>query len=170
MTSIKKGHNFERKIVEKFRKGFNLQKSDCFRTPMSGGHQYLAKSDIIFHPEELWKKIGLFIKCKYRRSWKEWNLETLLINIMKTNKEFGKSWKPFRWLNQAKKNCGDSGLVPILVAGRPKIEPLIILNIKDLKDMDEWLLGYWNKAIKFVDYYVFLIDDFISFWKEVRNL
>jgi len=163
-----KGKRFERQIVESIRKEFGLTKFQCYRTPVSGGHPYTAKSDVIFYPEELWKEIGLFIECKFRSS-KECDLNPLIEAILLRDDK--RKWKPFKWLEEAKKKCPDH-LVPVVVIKGVRREPLAVFDVRDVlkqSDKRKQILDNMWEHIVFGNYEVWLFKKFLEAWKETLN-
>lgn len=93
-----KGSIFERKVagmvVATF-KDYGITSKDCYRTPLSGGHQYASKTDpgdLVISPK-LRKLFNFHVECK---SYASIRLDSFLYPV----KAWKKSWKCSKWLAQ----------------------------------------------------------------------
>ena len=71
INSRAKGATFENKLCGMIREVFDATAKDCYRTPLSGGHQAYCRTapgDILISPE-LGDRFPFGIEAKYRRNW-----------------------------------------------------------------------------------------------------
>jgi len=104
-----KGNAFERKVAQTICKTLGREKSECYRTPSSGGHRYAKKSDPgdLVMSADLRRILPFHIECKHYRKVELWHL------LPRTRK---RSWVFFRWIQQAiDATPSGSGLSPMVV-------------------------------------------------------
>ena len=107
INSRAKGANYERKVVNIFKEELGLMKSDCFRTPMSGGHMAVSQflpGDVQFRPD-LAEALKISIECKYHNTAK-------LEHLFRVNAD--DYWS--KWLEQAERDAAKARFDPVLVA------------------------------------------------------
>lgn len=171
MGSQQKGKIFELKIVKTFRKWWNLSEKECYRTPVSGGHPYAVRSDITFYPEKIWREVKLFIECKYRSRTRDWSMEDLLYAILIKDYNFSNKWLPFQWLEKIRDKA-PLWCLPVVIIGKPRRQPLAIINIKDAKRMSDtggFLTCALNLPVRFCEYQVWELEEFIKSWSYVSK-
>jgi hypothetical protein len=106
-----KGNSFERTVAGLIIEAFTdlgIEKKDCYRTPLSGGHRFASKQDPgdLLCSKRLSKLFPYAVECKcYKRiNWIE------LLSPLAANKgQFGP------WWTQACKAAGTTGKLPLLV-------------------------------------------------------
>ena len=105
-----KGSGFERHvaglIIDAF-KEYGIQKEDCYRTPLSGGHRFAAKSDpgdLLMTPK-LQALFPFVVECKFYKklNWVD------LMNPVGLKSQFG------TWWAQATKAAHELSKPPLLV-------------------------------------------------------
>lgn len=108
-----KGNAFERQVAKLICEAFSLDKTHCFRTPLSGGHRFAKQSDpgdLVMSPE-LRAKFCFSVECKsYRR------LDWAGLLSKKKNSQFAKWWR------QTKAAC-NNGARPLLIFKENRSEP-----------------------------------------------
>jgi hypothetical protein len=61
-----KGSSFERKVAGDVVTHFKVDKKSCYRTPLSGGHPYAGKGDLVVAPA-LFPKFPFCTECKHQK-------------------------------------------------------------------------------------------------------
>ena len=125
MSARSKGSGFERQIAKavvavyaaEFPKK-NFDKTDCWRTPLSGGHHAISKhdpGDLQYSPR-LKKLFPWSVECKsYRRL--HWH------RLMTKKKNKG-HWN--KWWSQCVKAAGKLGMSPLLIVKENGGQPMVI--------------------------------------------
>lgn len=152
-----KGNSFERRVAGMIVKAFECfgaGKSDAYRTPSSGGHQYAKKEDPgdLVISKKLRKWFPHHVECKnYRR--------VNFGRFLASSTERKKSWQEFRWLDQAlsaskkyipilviKENHGESMcVVPVLASGFKPV-PRLVFRYKN----QTWCLCRFKRYLEFL--------------------
>lgn len=63
-----KGSSFERLVAKRICAAFDVSARECYRTPMSGGHKFAGKADLIIGPK-LRKRFPFVVECKHTKIW-----------------------------------------------------------------------------------------------------
>lgn len=95
-----KGNSFERRVaalVVKAFSSFGITKTDCYRTPLSGGHRFASKVDPgdLVMTKKLRKLFPFHVECKHYRK-----VELFPLWLM-GSKAYKKAWKFRSWIKQA---------------------------------------------------------------------
>lgn len=70
--SRRKGSAFERKVARSIAKAVGATKKDIYRTPLSGGHPYADRGDLVI-ARKFRKRFPYCVECKHQRDWNaEW--------------------------------------------------------------------------------------------------
>lgn len=125
-----KGSGFEREVAKMIVDTFDLKKTECYRTPMSGGHRYASKKD----PGDLVlsaraRRVFPFsVECKFYKKVDLWP-------FLEPEKKQKKSWPVRKWIAQTVAACnGKRDVHPLLVfkqnnssilAVLPELMPLV---------------------------------------------
>jgi len=96
-----KGSAFERHVAAMICKAFGVPKSECYRTPLSGGHPYGDTGDLVLGPQLLARWPAL-VECKHRRGWR---VEHLLVPSREME----------QWLGRLHSRAIALGRIPVLV-------------------------------------------------------
>lgn len=114
-----KGNGFERLVAKRIVAVSCMTAKDCYRTPLSGGHPYGDRGDLVVSPQ-LRKRFPFFVECKFYRGW---NLDHLL-----WPGSLAKSW--YKKLVQQSK---EARLIPMFVAKGNRGVPIAAVPIKVVK-------------------------------------
>jgi hypothetical protein len=104
-----KGNGFERLVARMVldacnKGGFLLDRKECFRTPLSGGHPFADRGDLQIGPQ-LRKVFPFVVECKHQKIWNP--------GAMFRARENEANW--LRQVKRATKETKIEGLVPLLV-------------------------------------------------------
>lgn len=107
-----KGNAFERKVATEVVTAFacfGIKKSDCYRTPLSGGHIHAKQSDPgdLVISKRLRKYFPFHVEAKHYRNV---SLNALFIPVEKQKK----AWKFRLWVEQVER-AKKGGLTPVIV-------------------------------------------------------
>lgn len=122
-----KGSGFEREVAKKIVKAFSkfgIKETDCYRTPLSGGHRVASKADpgdLVISPE-LRELFPFTVECKRVEAF---SLVHLLVPSAVREKK--KSWLENKFLDQAVRETLPKTR-PLLVVRRNNEEPLALFE------------------------------------------
>lgn len=119
--SRRKGKSFERKVAKMIIQAFGLEKTDCYSTPLSGGHFAASKlnpSDLEMSPK-LRKLLPYAIECK---SYKDLELEKLFSSS-------GKRGHWAVWWKQVNKAAGDYEPLLVFKQNRSEVMALVASEV-----------------------------------------
>lgn len=109
--SARKGSTFERLIACLICKQTRVRSSECYRTPLSGGHPFGAAGDLVMS-DRLLTVFPWVVECKHRKNW---SLEVM----MKAERAQEAKW--FQQVERAvekaneQRNLSDDSLSPMIV-------------------------------------------------------
>jgi len=115
-STWRKGTAFERWFEKQIREVLKLSKSDCYRTPGSGGIRHLVGSDI-YLSESARAVFPFYVECKH---WRTWRLDKVMF-MHRTVKI---------WLHKLLSDGRrEPGQIPLLVARGHRTESFAIMPV-----------------------------------------
>ncbi len=124
--SKRKGASFELLVVGLVRDTYDVDKSECFRTPGSGGHRDFSvkyPGDLYIGPD-LHKQFPFVVECKHHKTW---HAGAMLLNRVSEQK----------WLDQVTGDCDTAPQpsTPLLVMRGPSTPVYAAMPVSALRKL-----------------------------------
>lgn len=157
---MKNWKGFERTVAKMVVEAFKdrgITSKDCYRTPMSGGHQYASKTDpgdLVISPR-LRKLFNYHVECK---CYATVNVAQFLTSV----KRWKKSWKCTRWMKQVTLDSQKNGgyYSPLLVFKENNGE--ILVALREPQDCE-----FMQKLVFRYDHSDWIVVKFETFLRKV---
>ncbi len=129
INSRAKGASFENLLAKMIREAFSLEKEDCYRTPLSGGHQAYSKEypgDLLIS-DRLFERFPFVVEAKHRRTYTP-------SSFLDPNKE-QRAWLAHLLVDLAKSPHGKAAY-PLLVCRGQRTQIFCAMPLRALRDLE----------------------------------